>query len=107
MAQRKKVARRGNTKRKSDEVCCPKESVSGVFTEEFGTDAAGAAAAAAWLQKTRKYIDDNFKDWCEYDPDCPKTLLIVRVTSATVPPSHPGAARISYTMTFKVICTDR
>jgi hypothetical protein len=79
---------------------CPRESASGTFTEEFGTNNAGATAAAKWLREKRAWINDTFTDLCAHDTDCPKTQIVIKATSAI----NPLTKKMSYTITFRVIC---
>jgi hypothetical protein len=79
---------------------CPRESASGEFTEEFGTNNAGAAAALKWLQDKRAWIDTTFENLCAHDPDCPKTQIVIRTTSAM----NPLTKKMAYTIQFRVIC---
>src|SRR5579863_2234656 len=87
--------------RKTKSTNCPREAASGTFTEEFGTNNAGAQAAAKWLRETRKWINDTFDKFCAHDESCPKTSIVIRVTSAM----NPETKKMSYTITFRVICS--
>lgn len=94
------VSRKKDKTSREESASCPRESASGTFTEEFGTDEAGAKAAAKWLRETRKWITDTFTDLCAHDENCPKTQIVISVTSAI----NPLTKHMSYTMTFRVIC---
>jgi len=79
---------------------CPRESASGTFTAEFGTNQAGAAAALKWLQDKRAWITKTFTNLCAHDTDCPKTNIVISATSAI----NPLTKQMAYTITFRVIC---
>lgn len=80
---------------------CPREAASGTLTEEFGTNQSGAAAAAKWLQETRRWISETFDKLCAHDTSCPKTQIVIHTTSAL----NPATEKMVYTMTFRVICS--